>query len=135
MSNRRNFIIAILLFLFITAGSFILLQEPKSLLGRAANRELDPTKSIVVGWPLKLSADGSEASEIQVFLLSNDEKPVTGKTVSGQTTLGKLNPASVISDANGQAAFKLSSIVSGPAQVSFTADSLPLSQTLQILFE
>ena len=72
--------------------------------------------------PQSLAANGISVSTLTATLLGSSGAPVSGATVSFQTTLGSLSAASAITDAQGQAIVELSSAAPGTALVTAGAD-------------
>jgi hypothetical protein len=95
----------------------------------------DAAQSTVVAFPTARLADGSSTSTITVTLRDANGFPVSGKNVtlanSGGTQAAAISPpGSVVSDANGQALFSVSSSTTGAEEFTATdtTDSIAVTQ-------
>ncbi len=67
------------------------------------------TKSKIIAWPLEVAADGEKTSIINIFIISESDKPLSNKVVTLTTSCGQLKQAASTTDNNGKASFELSS--------------------------
>ncbi len=117
--------------LFVT---FLVIQRP---LSTRAKEELvtDPNQSHVIFYPLTGKADGNSEVTIYVFATSTTGKPIVGKEVTAQTTLGSFKTATVQTDSQmGEAIFNLTSPTSGDAQITITIDKTHQLKPLKLTF-
>jgi len=103
-----------------------------------AREETDPSvsKSLILAWPLNLSADSKSESVIQVVVRNAKGGKVANRVVNLTTTLGTLKETSVNAGASGIAEFHLTSDKPGLALIKATVDSnVPLTRQVTINFQ
>ena len=122
---------------FILFTVAVVFQRPLTQAIRATE-ENNPSgvNSLIFAWPLTEKADGTTPVEINVFVRSNSNKPVSKKTVSVSSSLGNVQPAERVSDQAGKTSFVITSTTPGIAQLSAIIDNnIPLQKSLSIKFE
>ena len=122
---------------FILFTTAIIFQKPLTQAIRATE-ESNPsgTSSLMFAWPLAEKADGITQVEVDVFVRSKTNKPLSKKTVNVVSSLGTVQPISNVSDDAGKTSFRVTSATPGLAELSATIDNtVPLQKTLSIKFE
>lgn len=117
--------------------SVVLFNRPLSNLIRA-KEDTSPSSqnSLMFAWPIEIQADGKTSVKIDVFVRSESNKLVSNKEVRISSTLGQVQPISVLTDKNGKASFSLVSAQPGIAELTATIDnSTELSKKLTIKFK
>jgi len=129
---------------FLASGLFISLlifDKPITRLTRAKEEfKPSPEKSLLIGWPLTVKANGKALSSITVFVESGKGKPIAGKEVILTSDLGQVVNLQPITDKVGKAAFAVKSARPGIATINAfvkkeTTGKLKLKKSLQIKFE
>lgn len=96
----------------------------------------DPEKSLMLVYPLTVTADGQSKAKITVFVRNNKESGLMNKKVTLNSTLGDITPLSFISDKSGKTEFLISSNTPGNAIIeAIIDDSIKLSKNLIVYFE
>ena len=123
-------------FAFFTAA--MIFDKPFTNLIRAKeDSKPSPIRSKILAWPLSsLNANGDSQSTINVFVVSESDKPIVDKRVMIVNSIGTLTEISAITDNNGKASFSLSSTTPGIAEIEATIEpDIRLSQKVTIEFE
>lgn len=124
---------------FLTFSIFagvVLFSKPLTNLIRAKEDVVpSATNTLIVAWPLTVTADGVTASEISVFVRSETGKPISNRVVSLSSSIGTFKEPSATTNKEGKAAFTLTSLEKGVADVSATVDNTPISQKISVKFE
>lgn len=96
-----------------------------------------PDRSTILAWPLSyLKADGITESVINVFVISESDKPIANKLVSLTNSLGILKESAATTDDSGKAVFRISSTTPGVAEVEAVVEpDIKLSKKVSIKFE
>ncbi|OGK23782.1 hypothetical protein A2954_03140 [Candidatus Roizmanbacteria bacterium RIFCSPLOWO2_01_FULL_37_12] len=96
-----------------------------------------PVRSKILAWPLSsIKANGISESEINVFIVSESDKPVPNKLVTLTSTLGNLKESSATTDNNGKATLHITSSSPGIAEVQASVEpGVNLNQKITIEFE
>ena len=96
-----------------------------------------PVRSKIIAWPLSsLKAHGVAQSEINVFVVSESDKPIPNKQVTLTSTLGNLRETTVITDNNGKATLHITSSNPGVAQIEAMVEpGIKLNHKITIQFE
>ena len=94
-------------------------------------------RSKILAWPFpSVKADGLTGSTINVFVVSESDKPISDRIVSLSSTLGNITNTSAITDKNGNATFNISSASPGIAEIEAVVDpDIKLIQKISINFE
>ena len=94
-------------------------------------------RSKILAWPFpSVKADGLTESTINVFVVSESDKPISDRKVSLSSTLGNITNTSAITDKNGKATFNISSTTPGIAELEAVVDpNIKLTQKISINFE
>lgn len=93
-------------------------------------------RSKLIAWPLTVMADGASESQINVFIVSESDKPLSNKVVTLTTTLGQLRSTAATTDNNGKATFSLISTTPGLAEIEAIVEpNIRLSKKISIKFE
>lgn len=129
-----------LLFIFFLAftvftGSALFQREFSRIIRATESTVPDPTKSIIIAWPLTVPADGQSQSKINVFVRNDKDSGLLNKKVRLTTTLGEIVPTVSISNKNGMTEFLLKSNTPGVAEVEAIVDeNFKISSKVSILF-
>ena len=128
-----------LVILFITTFIFFIailfFNEPLSKLTRAREETFPSAdKSLIFAWPLSVKADGTQVSDVNVFIRNNDNKLISNQKVELRSTLGEIKNITTLSDANGKTTFKLSSLTTGFAEITAIVEGIKLTNKLTIKF-
>ena len=137
MDNKLTALIFLFFLAFIVFIGFTVFGSRISVFTRAKEELITSSKSsLVYAWPLTASADGKTKIVVNVFVRNSNNLPLPNKSVSLQTTLGKVSESSVVTDKFGNSSFTLTSITPGMAIVSATVmDSAPVQITQQVSIE
>ena len=119
------------------AGLTIFNSPLNSLIRAKEDFTPSPIRSRIIAWPLSsIKANGVSESEINVFIVSESDKPISNKQVTLTTTLGNLKETSVETDNNGKATLHISSTTPGIAQIQASVEpGIRLNQNISIEFE
>jgi hypothetical protein len=132
-------LLALTVFFFVGFASFMglfVVQGPLSSVTQASQNVVsEPRNAKLFAFPLSLPADGQTKSLINVFLQSEDGRPVRGKQVQLITSLGQTDQPLAMTNEVGQANFALSSNTPGIAEVSLVVDQVQYPQKVTIQFE
>lgn len=126
-----------MLLFFLVFGLFVTFLVVQRPLSTRAKEELvtDPNQSHIIYYPLSGKADGKSEVTIYVFATSTTGKPVVGKEVAVQTTLGSFKTATAQTDSQmGEAVFNLVSPTAGDAQITITIDNTHQLKPLKVTF-
>jgi len=93
------------------------------------------TESMMFAHPLTIKADGVDKSKIDVFIASDEGKPLTNQNIEIITTLGTIVPTKATTDSSGHVVFELTIDTPGIAVVSFTIDSQPFDKNISVKAE
>jgi hypothetical protein len=114
--------------------SFILFNDQLTSVTRASTDIIASDKSLIFAWPLEVAADNTETSEVTVFVRNDEGRGISDKTVRLSTTVGSVQEAGVITDANGKAIFTISSGTPGVAEITAVVDNITIQRTVTIKF-
>lgn len=134
-------LLALIMLFFISFAFFAgltIFNEPLStLISAKEDFTPSPVRSKIIAWPLSsLEANGVSESEINVFIVSESDKPISNKEVTLSTTLGSLKEASATTDNNGKATLHITSSAPGIAEIQATVNpGITLNQKVTIKFE
>lgn len=121
------------LILFGVVAMYFLLTGPLSKLTRASvSGKPSQTQSMIFAQPLTMKADGVASSKIDVFISTDDGKPVPNKIVDVTTSAGVLSPSSATTDGEGHAVFSLKLSSPGLASISYSVDKVSFPQTVSV---
>ena len=136
MDKKLTGLMLVFFLSFVVFISVVLFNKPLSQLIRAS-QEVNPsaTNSLVLAWPLTVSADGESQSTITIFLRNDKNYPVPNKSVSITTSLGQVKETSMVTTKDGKAEFHLLSNSPGVADITALSGGLELSQKISIKFE
>lgn len=136
----RKLIFLLVLF-FISFGFFasvIVFNKPITQFTRAKD-EVTPSasRSRIVAWPFPIvKADGYSESTINVFVISEGDKPLSNKIVTLITNFGTLRETAQNTDNNGKATFHISSSSPGIAEIQAVVEpSINLKRKISLKFE
>ncbi|PIV09186.1 hypothetical protein COY89_02725 [Candidatus Roizmanbacteria bacterium CG_4_10_14_0_8_um_filter_36_36] len=123
-------------FSFFIFFSMLVFNKPISQLIKAS-QELTPSanNSIVLVWPINAKADGQSQATITVFLRNENNYPVSDKSVSITSTVGRIKEAEITTDKSGKAEFHLISDTPGTAKIVASSGSLELTEKISVKFE
>ncbi len=96
-----------------------------------------PVRSRIIAWPLSsINANGLSESVINVFIVSESDKPIPNKAVTLISTLGTVKEPNATTDNNGKATLHLTSATAGVAEVQATVEpGINLNQKITIEFK
>jgi len=132
--KKFNIIIAVFLLLFVTVIFMSLTNTRLPFFSRATNKELDITKTVVILSKLEVVANGIDSSKISVFTRNDNGTGLSGRRVNISSTLGVVNPPSMVSDNYGKTEFKLTSTNIGTADLSISVDNQPVESKYSVKF-
>lgn len=136
MFDRKfNIILGVFLVLFATVTYMSLSNNRLAIFTRAANKDLDINKSLVILNKLEVVADGADNSTITVFARNSEGVGIINKKVDISSTLGTVTPNSLLTDNYGKAAFTIISSVPGSAVLNIQIDGQPLTTNYSVLFK
>ena len=93
-------------------------------------------RSKIIAWPLALKADGTQQSVINIFIVSESDKPLSNKVVNLITSLGQLKDSQVTTDNGGKATFYLTSTTPGIAEIEASiSPNVKLIKKISVKFE
>lgn len=137
--DRKLLALITLFFLsFAFFAGLAIFESPLNTLIRAREDYTpSPIRSRIIAWPLSsIKANGVSESEINVFIVSESDKPIPNKQVTLTTTLGSLKESSVATDNNGKATLHISSTTPGVAQIKASVEpGINLNQNISVQFE
>lgn len=134
-------LLALITLFFISFAFFAavtIFQQPLTRFTRAKEDFTpSPARSKILAWPFpSVKADGLTESTISVFVVSESDKPISDRTVSLSSSLGKLTNPTSITDKNGKATFNLSSASPGIAEIEAVVEpDIKLNQKISLSFE
>lgn len=106
-------LLALITLFFISFAFFAILMvfnKPITQLTRAKEDFIPSAeRSKIIAWPLEVKANGVNEAVINVFIVSESDKPLSNKVVTLTTTCGQLKQSASTTDNNGKATFQLSS--------------------------
>lgn len=138
MDKKLLALISLFFISFAFFAGLTIFNEPLNTLIRAKEDFIpSPVRSKIIAWPLSsLKANGVSESEINVFVVSQSDKPVPNKQVTLTSTLGNLRETSATTDNNGKATLHISSTTPGVAQIQAVVEpDISLNQKVTIQFE
>lgn len=137
MDKKLLGLITLFFLSFLFFISVILFNKPLTEVTRAKEDAVTSSEnSLIFAWPITAKADGQSEVTINVFVRSENNRLIPGKSVSVTSTLGQIKTVSNISDKNGKTTFVLTSDSPGNAEIGATVDSTTsLSKKLTIKFE
>ena len=111
--------------LFAVFAVSLVFRQPIARLTRASNVGTPSAQQTrVFAWPLSgVKADGRTWSTITVIVRNEETKPVEGKPVTLETTLGTVQEPSILTNSQGMAIFQLTSDTPGIAEVTAVIDN------------
>lgn len=138
MDKKLLGLVVIFFLSFITFAFLTVFNKPITQFTRAKEDvSASQEKSLIIAWPyLSVPADGNTESTVNVFVISQSDKPVPNKTVTLLTTLGQVKEAQLTTDNDGKATFHLSSSTPGIAEIRAVVDkTVELSRKITVKFE
>ena len=128
-------LIAVFVLSFIVFVSMVVFRDQILVFTRAtADTTPSASETKIFAWPLDLSI--GEKSTISVFVVSENGKKLSNKTVTLQSTHGIIQSPTVVSDDTGKAVFVLEADEPGKAEVSAQIDNtVQVNQKVSILFK
>ena len=134
-------LVALIMLFFITFALFVgalIFKDPLISLTRAKEGYTpSPVRSMILAWPIRaVVADGISESVINVFVISQSNRPLADKVVTLTNSLGSLDKKIVKTDNNGKATFKISSNTPGVAEIEATVEpNIKMANKISINFE
>ncbi|MFO0703534.1 MAG: Ig-like domain-containing protein [Patescibacteria group bacterium] len=113
------------------AGYLLYVNNIAPLIFAGSTAKASPVKSMVFAYPLTIDKAVGESS-VQVFLISEEGKPIPNKVVALTTSLGNVVPATTTTDENGTAVFTFTSSEGGVAELTPYADNQKLAQSVTV---
>jgi len=93
-------------------------------------------RSRMIAWPLSVKANGTSQSLINVFVVSESDKPLSNKVVTLTNSLGQLRETAATTDNNGKVTFHISSTTPGIAEIEAIIEpNIKLPKKVSIKFE
>ncbi len=135
--NKKLVLMMIVFFIsFLLFVSWVVFEKPLSRLTRAKEEFLPSTKhSLIIAYPLTVKADGKSKSEINVFIRSTINMPISNATINLTSNLGSITPGSSITNKEGKVTFTITSKQPGVASIEAKVNSQLLEKKISILFE
>lgn len=99
------------------------------------NRPADIGTSLIFAWPLELPANGTERSEVTVFVRDTEGRGIPEKAVRLTSNLGDIQGNGSATDNQGKAVFYITSTTNGVAQIEAFVDNRKLQKTISVQFE
>lgn len=126
-----------ILFIIVFAAYMVITIFRIPIFTQAANdtRQADIGTSLIFAWPLELKADGTERSEITVFIRDNNGRGLDNRQVRLTSSLGNLQNNQATTDSQGKTVFSLTSTTIGVAQIEAFVDNRKLQKTISVKFE
>lgn len=135
MDKKLLSLIVLFIATFIFFIAILFFNEPLSQLTRATEETFPSAEnSLMFAWPLTVKADGSQSSQVNVFIRNTNNRLVTNKRVELRSSLGDIKNITTESDANGKTSFELTSTASGIAKVTAVVEGIKIENTLTIKF-
>jgi len=119
---------------FIIFITFVVFNDQLTSVTRASTDVISPEKTYTFAWPLTVEADGKSESEITIFVRNDEGKGISGKTVRLSSPVGKIKEPSLVTDAAGRVAFRISSSNPGLAEIEVVVDNNPIRNNVSIQF-
>ncbi|OGK31629.1 hypothetical protein A3F29_00055 [Candidatus Roizmanbacteria bacterium RIFCSPHIGHO2_12_FULL_33_9] len=135
MDKKLLSLVILFIATFIFFVAILFFNEPLSQLTRATEEtQPSPETSLIFAWPLTVKADGTQSSQINVFIRNDKNKLITNKRVELRSSLGDIKNIIVSSDTNGKTTFELTSKVPGTADVTAVVEGIKIKNALTIKF-
>src|SRR3989344_2738418 len=135
MDKKLLSLVILFIATFIFFIAILFFNEPLSQLTRATEEtQPSPETSLIFAWPLTVKADGTQSSQINVFIRNDKNKLITNKRVELRSSLGDIKNIIVSSDTNGKTTFELTSKVPGTADVTAVVEGIKIKNALTIKF-
>ncbi|KKQ01801.1 MAG: hypothetical protein US11_C0004G0071 [Candidatus Roizmanbacteria bacterium GW2011_GWA2_36_23] len=116
-----------MLLFMLTFGLFTTItvfNKPLTRLTKAKEEFLPSSDStLIFAWPLSVKISEGTKVQINVFVRNMNNIPLPNKTVTLNSTLGKISENNIITDKAGKAVFTLKPSVPGIAEISATVDN------------
>jgi len=90
--------------------------------------------SYVIGEVILAKADGKDKNIVNVFVLDENSKGVSGKTVSLDTDGMETENMFKVSDSDGKASFDLVSEKEGQFEIGASIEGVPLNNSIKVTF-
>jgi len=135
MDKKLLSLVILFIATFIFFVAILFFNEPLSQLTRATEEtQPSPKTSLIFAWPLTVKADGTQSSQINVFIRNDKNKLIANKRVELRSSLGDIKNIIVSSDTNGKTTFELTSKVPGTADVTAVVEGIKIKNALTIKF-
>lgn len=136
--DKKLLILGILF--FVTVAAYIVItvfRIPIFSFTQAANedRPADIGTSLIFAWPLEVKANGTERSEVSVFVRDREGRGIPEKVVQLNSSLGDIQGNGSATDSQGKIVFYLTSTTNGIAQIEAMVDNRKLQKTISVQFE
>jgi len=138
MDRKLLALISLFFISFAFFAGLTIFQKPlNTLISAKEDFTPSPIRSRILAWPLSsLKANGISESEINVFVVSESDKPIPNKIVRLTTSLGSIKEQSSTTDNTGKATFHLISSTPGVADLHAIVDpNINLAQKVSIKFD
>lgn len=122
----------------ITFGLFavyVIFNEPIAKFTQAKDELVpSPEKSLIFIWPLDIPANGTDTSEVTVFVRNIKGRGMSNKQVELLATQGDVQIARKTTDTQGKVVFQVSSANTGVAQIEAVVDNVTIKKDVSIQF-
>lgn len=134
-------LLALITLFFISFAFFAgltIFNNPLNTLIRAKEDYIpSPVHSKIFAWPLSsIKANGISESEINVFVVSESDKPIPNKQITLTSSLGTVKESTASTDNNGKATLHITSATPGIAQIQAIIEpGININQKITVEFE
>jgi hypothetical protein len=135
MDKKLISLVVLFIATFIFFIAILFFNEPLSQLTRATEEtQPSPKTSLIFAWPLTVKADGSESSQVNVFVRNENNKLISNKKVELRSSFGDIKNTVTISDTNGKTTFELTSTAPGTADITAVVEGVKIENSLTVKF-
>ena len=132
--KKFNIIIGVFLLLFISISYLSLSNSRLPIFTQASNKEVDINKTVVIISKLEALADSNDQSVITVFTRNSQSVGIENQRVDISTSLGTLSNSTMLSDNYGKTEFRITSDITGTAELSILVNNQPVLSQYSIKF-
>lgn len=134
MDRKLAGLISLFFLTFFVFLSVMVFQKPLSRLTRAEeDSEPSAQKSLMFAWPLTIHPTPNDSVKIDVFVRSQNGRPLATRELVMNASLGTIRPKTAVTDKFGKASFTLTSEQIGTSTVTAIVDnSIEIAQRVTI---
>lgn len=117
-------------------ASSVLPRVLTTLTKAAPATKLSIQNSLVIGVKILAKADGEDSCKINVFLLDDNNRGVSGKSVNlaGPSLIKIKTIGNSLSDSDGKVSFEIRSNTEGQFNLTAAVDTVPLQRGITVTF-